>query len=66
MGKNRSSGKTGRYESNKQVSKGTLPHDFTRRKILNWSYCVHCGLLLLNNDVTRYRASQPCRYAGEE
>ena len=40
------------------------PHAFTR-KILNWPYCVHCGLVLLKNDVSRRAAKHQCEWEDD-
>lgn len=44
------------------AQRGTIrrrPHSFTERA-LHWPYCAHCGLLLLNNEVTRRWAAKVC------
>ena len=35
------------------------PHVFNR-KILYWSYCSGCGMVLLNNEVSRKKARKQC------
>lgn len=34
-------------------------HAMTKR-ILNWSYCAHCGLVGLKNDATRKALKEKC------
>lgn len=36
-----------------------VPHVFSK-KIVSWMYCSGCGLVALNNDVTRKRMQQSC------
>lgn len=40
------------------------PHAFDAR-ILNYSYCSHCGLILLRNDATRRAAKAQCQWEEE-
>lgn len=35
-------------------------HNFSG-KIVSWKYCVKCGLITLNNKVTRKAMGQNCR-----
>lgn len=35
------------------------------QKIMHWKYCNNCGLMALNNDVTRKALKQPCVYEDE-
>lgn len=35
------------------------PHNF-KGKINNKSYCIHCGLVALNNDFTRWAIDKGC------
>lgn len=35
------------------------PHSMTR-KVLNWSYCAHCGLVALRNEATRQALRREC------
>jgi len=36
-------------------------HSFSKR-ILNWQYCAHCGLVALKNDATRKAMRAECVY----
>lgn len=38
---------------------GKLTHSFTK-KIFNWMYCSHCGLVTLRNEATKKAMKQPC------
>ena len=42
-----------------RVYKQNVAHSFNR-KVLNWVYCSGCGLLALNNEVTRRAMNKPC------
>lgn len=35
------------------------PHSM-KGKICSWAYCLHCGLVALNNDLTRWCISKGC------
>lgn len=35
------------------------PHDF-RGRILNWNYCINCGLIALKNDFTQWAIKKGC------
>ena len=37
------------------------PHNFSK-KMLNYQYCVHCGLVTLKNDFTVWSIQQGCNY----
>jgi len=37
------------------------PHNFSR-KILNYQYCVYCGLVTLKNKFTEWGIEQGCNY----
>lgn len=30
------------------------------KKILNWPYCAHCGLVALKNEASRRKLKEPC------
>lgn len=40
-------------------TKRVREHALTKR-ILNWSYCAHCGLVALKNDATRKALREKC------
>lgn len=42
------------------MAKEKKPHQW-KGKLLNWNYCVHCGLLALKNDATRKAIRAACR-----
>jgi len=37
------------------------PHSFTR-KVLNWRYCAHCGLIRLKNEATEWAVKKGCNW----
>jgi len=37
----------------------TTKHIFNK-KVCHWAYCSGCGLVLLNNDLSRKLAQKPC------
>lgn len=51
-------------EAHKQKAKAERIKQLTQhvfnKKVLHWSYCSGCGLVLLNNEATEKRARMPC------
>lgn len=47
-------------ETKKEVFKHE-PHNFSK-KMLNYQYCVHCGLVTLKNKFTEWSIQQGCNY----
>ncbi len=37
-------------------------HNWKKPKRLPWSVCVHCGLVSLNNPLTRWATDKGCNY----